>query len=78
MSRPPHRRGVPSKLPANVPKAFGSDIYFCSDPSCGAHIVGFDRDYKPICEMVLSPDHTLELIEICKAHLYDKATRRVK
>jgi hypothetical protein len=78
MSKPPHRRGFPRKLPADVPKAFGSYIHFCSDPNCGAHLVGFDRDNKPICEMVLSAKHTLELVEICKVHLYEKATRRVK
>jgi hypothetical protein len=61
----------------DVPKAFNFEVAFCGDPKCGLHIRPFSREGQPICEMVLSAKQTLELIEICKSNLYDKATRRV-
>jgi hypothetical protein len=47
---------------------------FCEDPKCGLHITGYDANDRPICEIVMSRDTTLELMQICKDVLYEKAT----
>lgn len=59
-----------------TPRAHSFDTAFCRDPNCGLHIVPYDADGKPICEIVLSATQTLTLVEICKEQLFDKATRR--
>jgi len=51
---------------------------FCDDPGCGLHLVGKDRNDKPMCEIVMSPGQTLMVIEACKDHLYEKAAKRDK
>ena len=48
---------------------------FCADPHCGLHITGYDGNDRPICEIVISRETTLELMQICKDVLYDKATQ---
>lgn len=48
---------------------------FCEDPICGLHITGYDKDGRVMCEIVMTREVTLELMQICKDVLYDKATR---
>jgi hypothetical protein len=59
-----------------TPRAHRFEVAFCDDPTCGLHIVPYDAAGKPICEIVMSADQTLRVIEVCQEHLYDKATRR--
>lgn len=61
----------------DVPRAYRFEAAFCRNPKCGLHVIPFDRDDKPLCEIVMSVDDTLTIIERGKEHLYDKATRRI-
>jgi hypothetical protein len=60
-----------------VEKANHYEATFCKEPNCGVHIFSYREDGKVICETILSIEATLRLVEYCKAHLYNKATRRV-
>ena len=42
--------------------------HFCDDPLCGLHIVGLDKDGKPICEIVMSRVIARSVIDLCEAH----------
>lgn len=46
---------------AAVPKANAFRVYGCNDPECGPHIVLFDKDNKPMCQMVLTRDRAAQL-----------------
>lgn len=59
-----------------VERAHHFDAAFCGDVNCGLHIIPFRKDGKPICELVMTADQTLAIIEMCKDFLYDKATAR--
>ena len=59
-----------------APRSRAVAISFCNDPRCGVHILALDEDDEPICETVMSREMTLELIKLCKADLYEKATER--
>lgn len=49
---------------------------FCGEPNCGLHIIACRENGTPICEIVMSPDSTLGLIEYCQRELYAKAAKR--
>jgi hypothetical protein len=53
-------------------RAYGFNIAFCGDPNCGLHIVPHNKDDKPICEIVMSYNQTLALIQSCQDGLYAK------
>lgn len=57
-------------------RAHNFQVAFCEDPNCGLHIIGYDQERNPMCEIVMSPDQTLALTHTCKDFLYDKATER--
>ena len=57
-----------------VKRAHHFGTAFCADPRCGLHITGYDANDRPICEIIMSRDTTLELIQLCKDVLYQKAT----
>jgi len=59
-------------------RAHHFETAFCEDPRCGLHITGCDENNQPICEIVMSAQTTVEMIEMCKRVLYDKATERLK
>ena len=42
-----------------VPRAKWSNSVFCGNPACGIHIIPYDFDDKPICEVVIGADGTL-------------------
>ena len=54
------------------PRADHYDIWFCDSPTCGMHLVSYDKDNNTICETVTSRDQTLNVIAICQAELYRK------
>jgi hypothetical protein len=60
-----------------IEKSDHYDVTFCSDKNCGIHLFSRRVDGTIICETILSAEQTLNLIEYCKKHLYQKATRRV-
>lgn len=59
-----------------IERAFGFNFAFCGDPNCGLHILAKRKNGTPICELVMSADQTLALVQICQEHLYGKATER--
>jgi hypothetical protein len=61
----------------DVEKAHSFEAAFCEDPNCGLHIIPIRRDGTPICEVVMGPESTVTLIDVCKIHLYEKATKRI-
>ena len=79
---PDNRRRYPAPVGGRpwpkAPYAERFNSFFCNDPKCGLHIVAYDFDDKPICEIVMSVNQTWTIIERSKAHLYDKATRRTE
>jgi len=52
------------------------DTTFCGEIECGLHIFSRRVDGTIICETILSAQATLSLVEYCRKHLYQKATRR--
>lgn len=62
--------------PPDVPRAHHFEAAFCDDPNCGLHIVAKRESGAPICEIVMSANQTLTLIEISQDFLYNKAVRR--
>ena len=52
------------------------EAVFCKDPKCGLHIFPYTKGDKPICEVVLSADDTLGLIEFCQKHLRQRNADR--
>lgn len=60
-----------------VERAHAFDAAFCGDANCGLHIVPLRKDGTAICEVVMSADQTLTIVQVCKEHLYDKATKRI-
>ena len=61
-------------LEPEVPRAARQVSTFCNDPKCGLHIVPYDSDDKPICEIVTSLNQTWMIIGRSKAYIYT-ATR---
>jgi predicted ABC-type ATPase len=59
-----------------IEKADNYETTFCGDLECGLHIFSYRKDGTIICETTLSAKATLDLVEYCKKHLYQKATRR--
>jgi hypothetical protein len=59
-----------------VEKADHYEATFCGDIESGLHIFSYRADGTIICETTLSAAATLSLVEYCKKHLYQKATRR--
>lgn len=59
-----------------TPRAHHVESAFCDDPHCGLHLIAFTEQHQPICEIVMSADQTVMMIELCKDFLYDKAVRR--
>jgi len=55
-------------------KAAQFTTHFCADPNCGLHVTGQDEDGKPICEIVMSREVTLAIMDICKKHLQQEGT----
>ena len=66
------------RLGPEVPYAERVNSTFCNGPKCGLHVIAYDSDDKPICEIVMSVDQMWTIIEHSKANLYDKATRRTE
>lgn len=58
---------------SGLPRAHRYETFECTDPHCGPHIVAFDRDDVPMCEIVLSQDMTRGLIKALQGLLYNKA-----
>lgn len=60
-----HTTSIPAHLeigsPRNLPLAAGFQVMFCSDPSCGPHIVLLDLLGIPFCELLLSRQHVTDL-----------------
>lgn len=56
-----------------APRAHRYESAFCGDPLCGVHIIGFDINNRPMCEIVLSPSMTIAHIALCQAGLFKKA-----
>lgn len=54
-------------------RAHAFRLMFCTRPTCGVHILALREGDDPICEIVMSRDQTLAMIEYCKANLYVKA-----
>lgn len=48
----------------------------CDDPDCGPHIVAFDKDDRPICQIVLSIDEATDFVRELGALLDDKAAEK--
>ena len=48
----------------------------CEDPECGPHFLALDHAGNITCEIVISPQQALEVIDVLKAILYEKATER--
>lgn len=65
-----------SPRPSGHVEAASCELAFCDDPSCGVHILSYDKNNKLICETVMSSGMTLTMIKICQDNLYDKASRR--
>ena len=59
-----------------VERSASFEAGFCDSLNCGLHIIPAREDGSIICEVVMSAEATLELMELCKRELYDKATRR--
>lgn len=57
-------------------KAHAFQTYFCEDPNCGLHIVPTRVDGTPICEMVMSAEHTLAFLNHTKDILYAKTVEK--
>lgn len=38
----------------DVPRAADLQIAFCDDPECGPHLLAYDANDQPMCEMVIS------------------------
>ncbi len=56
-----------------VERAYSYATAFCNDPTCGLHIIAQREDGSAICEIVMSADGTLAMVETCKDWLYYKA-----
>jgi hypothetical protein len=59
-----------------VERAYAVCANFCDDPHCGLHLIAERHNGDVICEVVMSPEQTLALVNLCKEHLYEKATKR--
>jgi len=59
-----------------IEKADYYEATFCNDIEGGIHIFSFRANGTIICETSLSAKATLSLVEYCRNHLYQKATRR--
>lgn len=57
-------------------KAHHFEAAFCGSPGCGLHVIPCRADGTPICEVVMSAESTLGLIELCQRELYAKAVNR--
>jgi hypothetical protein len=49
---------------------------FCDEPNCGLHMIGYDKDHKPMCEIIMNPKQTLAMMNLCKGALYEKAVKK--
>jgi hypothetical protein len=65
------RKGDPVRRP-QAELAHHFDTAFCGEPTCGLHMTARREDGSPICEIVVSREGTLALIEHCKDNLYAK------
>jgi len=59
-----------------TPRAHTFEWAYCDDPNCGVHIVAYDRDHKPICEIVCSPTQSTRLACSVIDTMYEKAVVR--
>ncbi len=57
-------------------RAYSFSSAFCEDPNCGLHIIPHRENGEAICEIVMSADQTLALINLSKDYLYEKAARK--
>jgi hypothetical protein len=55
-------------------RAHHFDLTECSDPACGPHIIAYDDDSKPICEIVVARAMVPTVIAAMQAMLYRKVT----
>jgi hypothetical protein len=55
-------------------RAHHFDLTQCSDPACGPHIIAYDDDSKPICEIVVARAMVPTIIAAMQAMLYRKVT----
>lgn len=46
---------------AAIPKANSFQVYGCNNPECDPHIVLFDKDSRPMCQMILTRDNAAAL-----------------
>jgi hypothetical protein len=57
-------------------RAYSFGCHFCDGPDCGVHLTAYRKNGKPICEVTMTTEQNLVLIEYCQKHLYDKATQK--
>jgi hypothetical protein len=53
-------------------RAYSFDTAFCTDPNCGLHMIAKREDDSAICEIVMSAEQTLKLVQYIKDVLYMK------
>jgi len=55
---------------ANVPKADTFQIMTCGDPECGPHFIAFDKEGKPVCDIVIARRY---IMKVCEGliHIHD-------
>jgi hypothetical protein len=63
------RRGMTDLSRADIPRVARFEVYSCGDPNCGPHIIGFDDDNEPMCELVLGRAQLPSFIEHMQMHL---------
>ena len=57
-------------------KAAGFYLAACDKPNCGPHIVAFDRNEVPFCDIAIPLDGVPSLIKALQNLTYSKAVER--
>jgi len=57
-------------------KARGFYLAMCDKPNCGPHIIAFDRNEVPICDVAIPLDGVRSLIQALQRMSYIKAVEQ--
>jgi hypothetical protein len=61
---------MPSTDP--YPRAHSFTVWFCGKPDCGMHLIAHAEDKSIMCEVVMSPDQTMDTVAKCIMEMLDK------
>jgi hypothetical protein len=60
----------------NIERADHYLVAFCGDPVCGLHIIAGRANGEQICEIVMSAEQTMGIVEACQNEMADRAAKK--